>query len=122
RHFRTIILDMPGFGLSTAKSGIDRLYPDLVADALHAFLDELGLEQVHLLGNSMGGYAAASYALAHPERVGRMVLMGPGGLAVSSFGPEVSEGAIRLREFSTNPSREAMRAWIDSMLGDKSLL
>ena len=51
-----------------------------------------------------------------------MVLMGPGGLAVSSFGPEVSEGAIRLREFSTNPSREAMRAWIDSMLGNKALL
>jgi 4,5:9,10-diseco-3-hydroxy-5,9,17-trioxoandrosta-1(10),2-diene-4-oate hydrolase len=48
--------------------------------------------------------------------------MGPGGLAVSSFGPDVSEGALRLTEFFAHPSREAMRAWIDSMLGNKALL
>lgn len=121
-EFRTIILDMPGFGLTPGREKYDRFYPEVAADAVAQFVEALGIERLHLLGNSMGGFAAATFALAHPDRVDRMVLMGPGGLAVNVFGPQSSEGAGRLRDFAMNPSREAMRAWIDTMLGDKSLM
>lgn len=121
-EFRTIILDMPGFGRSPGRERYDRLYPLVAAEALSQFLDTMGIDRCHLLGNSMGGYAAAAFALEHPERTDRMVLMGPGGLAVNVFGPQGSEGAVRLREFSMNPSREAMAAWIDTMLGNKTLM
>jgi pimeloyl-ACP methyl ester carboxylesterase len=44
-------------------------------------VDGLGAEQVDLVGNSMGGYFSIAFALAHPERVRRLVLVGaPAGL------------------------------------------
>jgi pimeloyl-ACP methyl ester carboxylesterase len=47
----------------------------LVAD-LAAFLDELGLDDVHLLGFSMGGMTALTFAVRHPERVRSLVVAG----------------------------------------------
>jgi 4,5:9,10-diseco-3-hydroxy-5,9,17-trioxoandrosta-1(10),2-diene-4-oate hydrolase len=70
----------------------------------------------------MGGYVAFEFALAHPERVDRLVGMGPGGLAANIFGPEPSEGARRLAEFMMAPSRAAMEAWVDTMVANKSVV
>ncbi|MBI2710114.1 MAG: alpha/beta fold hydrolase [Actinobacteria bacterium] len=120
-RFRTLVPDLPGFGHSDRVT-LDRAYPRVAAEAVCSLLDELGIERAHLLGNSMGGYVAAELALAQPERVDRLVLMGPGGLAVNPLGPDQSEGARRLSEFMLAPSRDAMRAWIDCMVADKRLI
>ena len=40
----------------------------------------VGIERVHLLGNSLGGGTAMRLTLTYPDRVGRLILMGPGGL------------------------------------------
>lgn len=119
--FRTLVPDMPGFGLSD-RVELDRAYPRVAADSIRFLLDSLGIDKAHVLGNSMGGYVAAELALAHPDRVERLVLMGPGGLAVNILGPEPSEGARRLSEFMMKPSREAMVAWVDCMVADKSVV
>lgn len=119
--FRAVVPDMPGFGLSD-RPELDRAYPKVAADALVFLLDELGIDRAHVLGNSMGGYVAAEAALAHPDRIDRLVLMGPGGLAVNPFSPDPSEGARRLSEFMMNPSREGMVAWVDCMVADKSVV
>lgn len=121
RRFRTVVPDLPGFGLSAGLE-YDRAYPRVAADAVVFLLDQLGIDKAHVLGNSMGGYVAAELALAHPDRVDRMVMMGPGGLAVSIFGPDPSEGARRLTEFMVNPTREAMVAWIDCMVANKKVV
>ena len=42
--------------------------------ATAAFLDELGLQRVHVLGASLGGYLAQAFALAHPERVDQLLI------------------------------------------------
>lgn len=120
-QFRTIIMDMPGFGLSDPEV-YNRPYPKHAADAVVRLMDELGIEKAHLLGNSMGGYVTAEAALAHPQRFDRLVGMGPGGLAVSSFNPDPSEGAQRLREFMASPSEAGMRAWVDTMVAEKSII
>ncbi|MHB1444684.1 MAG: alpha/beta fold hydrolase [Acidimicrobiales bacterium] len=120
-QFRTIVPDMPGFGRS-GRRRYERAYPRVAADSVRFLLDQLGIERAFLLGNSMGGYAAAEFALAHPERVDRMVLMGPGGLAVSLFNADPSEGAKRLAEFMTNPTREGMVAWVDCMVANKKVV
>lgn len=118
-HFRTVMPDLPGFGGSSLPA-LDRVYSVVAAERVLRLLDRLGIERVDLLGNSMGGTVSAELALMAPDRVRRLVLMGPGGLAVNMFGPSVSEGAHRLYEFLAAPSREAMRAWISSMVYDQA--
>src|SRR6478735_8115915 len=54
QHFRVLILDQPGFGLS-AKPTLDQNYIVIAADAVRAFLETLAIERVSIVGNSMGG-------------------------------------------------------------------
>lgn len=116
-QFRTIVLDMAGFGRSDLPE-LDRQYPAVAADAVSTFLSAMGIDSCHVLGNSMGGNVAGHLVLSEPERVERLVMMGPGGFAVNTFGPEVSEGGKRLGEFMRKPSRDAMVAWIETMVAD----
>ena len=120
-HFRTIILDMPGFG-GSASPEYDQQYPPVAAEAVAMFMEGIELDSAHLLGNSMGGNVASHVALKYPDRVQRMVMMGPGGLAVNVFGPSPNEGTKRLIEFMGEPSRERMIAWVRTMVSDQELV
>ena len=121
--FRTLLVDQPGFGESD-KPEVQGHFFTFSANALEALLDELGIEKVHLLGNSLGGGTAVRFALSHPERVGRLILMGPGGLSLNLFAPDPTEGIKRLYEFGAppGPSREKMRAFLRTMVHDPSLV
>lgn len=79
RRFRVLVPDMPGYGKST--KGLDRGDPfgDLATSML-GMLDALGIGRAHVIGNSLGGACALRMALERPETVGRLVLMGPGGV------------------------------------------
>ena len=120
-RFRTVVPDMPGFGRSE-RPELDRAYPRVAAEQLLRLLDALGIERAHLLGNSMGGYVAFEFALAYPDRVDRLVGMGPGGMAANILGPEPSEGARRLADFMAAPSKAGMQAWVDTMVANKKVV
>jgi 4,5:9,10-diseco-3-hydroxy-5,9,17-trioxoandrosta-1(10),2-diene-4-oate hydrolase len=119
--FRTLLVDQPGFGQSD-KPGVKANYFRHSADYLVKFLDELQIEKVHLLGNSLGGGTATRFALSYPDRVGRLVLMGPGGLSLNLFHADPTEGVQRLMEFSMDPTRERLRAFISSMVVNQELV
>jgi 4,5:9,10-diseco-3-hydroxy-5,9,17-trioxoandrosta-1(10),2-diene-4-oate hydrolase len=119
--FRTLLVDQPGFGDSDKPPVVGNYFRHS-AGYLAAFLDELGIERIHLLGNSLGGGTAARFALENPGRVGRLVLMGPGGLNLNVLSADPTEGVQRLMDFSANPSREAMRAFISTMVVDQALV
>lgn len=74
--FRTIAIDLPGFGDSDKplRAPYD---PPFFARWVAATLDALGLDRVHLLGHSMGGRVALEMAMRHPDRIDRLVLMTP---------------------------------------------
>lgn len=55
-------------------------------DALEAWRKAMRLESFDLIAHSMGGYLATQYALAHPERVRRLVLVSPVGWAAQPTG------------------------------------
>ena len=70
RHYRVICVDQRNHGRSPHTSRFD--YEDMAND-LGELLDELGLSAVELLGHSMGGKTAMSFALAYPARVTRLI-------------------------------------------------
>lgn len=119
--FRTLLVDQPGFGGSDKPAVVGNYYR-FAADAVVAALDELGLDRVHLLGNSLGGGTAMRLALEHPDRVGRLVLMGPGGLSLNLFHADPTEGVQRLMDFAKDPSRDSLRAFISTMVVNQELV
>ncbi len=122
-HFRTLVVDQPGYGKSD-KPEVQGNYFTFAAGALAGLLDELGIDKIHLVGNSLGGGTAVRFALSHPERAGRLVLMGPGGLSLNVFAPDPTEGVKRLAEFAAppGPSREKMAAFLRTLVFDQRLV
>jgi pimeloyl-ACP methyl ester carboxylesterase len=116
-HFRCLILEFPGFGISDDFGG----HPMLTAfDAVARFVDALGLDTVDILGNSMGGGVAINYAIAHPERVRRLVTIG--GIGLNIFSPGPAEGIRLLQEFVDDPTRERLIRWLHSMVYDPAVV
>ena len=67
-------VDLPGFGRSAKPRTRYRLA--YFARALHGFLDAVGVSHASLVGHSLGGAVAVTYALTHPARVERLALLG----------------------------------------------
>lgn len=117
RHFRTFIIDMPGYGESDAFPG----HPiDAAVNATVAFMDKLGITRANILGNSLGGIVASRVAAEHPARMIRLSMIGGVGLNLLTTFP--NEGINRLVEFTENPSRERLVAWLQSMVYDPALV
>lgn len=73
--FRVWAPDLPGYGRSSKPTRAFRM--EGLADLLAAWMDAVSLATAHLVGNSMGCQVAAAFAQRHPERVDRLVLIGP---------------------------------------------
>ena len=115
RHHRVLIPDMPGYGRSDKH--VDHADPfGFLADAIRGLLDELGLATAHLVGNSYGGAAALRLALDAPARVGKLVLMGPGGIGTTRAFP--TDGLKSLLSYygGDGPSREKLATFIRTYL------
>ncbi len=81
---RVIRLDLPGSGLSPPDPEHD--YTDARSlKLLIGLLDELGVSRATLVGHSMGGRIAWTFAAKHPERTDRLVLIAPDGFASQGF-------------------------------------
>ena len=108
--------DVLGFGDSShpdpAPQGIVP-FTQLRVDTLIGLLDELGIDKVRLVGNSMGGLISLSLVRQAPERVESIVLMGSGG-APQPPGP----GLAALIGFYDDPTTEAMLNILQTMVYD----
>lgn len=110
-HARVYLPDLPGYGRSD-KPPLSSLSVPSLSDALVAWMDAVGLERPHMLGNSFGCQVLADLAVKHPERVRRLVLQGPsidprarsvsrqvGRWLVSGLFERKSEVGVLLRDF-----------------------
>lgn len=122
-HFRCIAIDQPGFGRSHQPVFREHFF-NYSARFVVGALDKLGVGRAHFLGNSLGGGTSVRIALDHPQRVDRLVLMGPGGLAFNVFYPGLSEGLKSVRDFyrGEGPTRAKMEEFIRVMTFDQKLV
>lgn len=119
-RFRVIAIDLPGYGQSTKLRIATPLWA-YYARVLAGFIDALGLGKAHLVGNSLGGAASLKCALDFPDKVDRLVLMGPGG-GYSLFEKQPSDGIVNLVTFymPPGPSMEKMRNFLRYLVFDPS--
>ena len=103
KHFKLYAPDHPGFGQSDRPDWLDAM-DDLVYHYLD-FLDLLGLERVAVVGSSFGGWLAAELAVAHPERISKLVLSAAAGLRV--------DGSPMTDLFLKNPAQLAEYLFAD---------
>jgi pimeloyl-ACP methyl ester carboxylesterase len=116
-HFRCLVLEFPGFGVSDPTGD----HPMVAAGhAVTRFLDGLGLDQVDIVGNSMGGFVGTDIAVAQPDRVRRLVTIG--GLGRNLFSPAPGEGINLLADFTESPTRERLVQWLNSMVYHRGLI
>ena len=111
--FRLLAPDMAGFGYS--KAPVDIAFTRQAwLDQIVAFIDALELPRVHVIGNSFGGSMALALAIAHPERVNRLILMGSVGVPF-----ELTPGLDAV--WGYEPSFENMQTLIRIFAYDQSL-
>lgn len=79
RRYRTIAVDWPGHGDSDPIDATVEPSAPLLADVLEDVVDALGITRAVLIGNSVGGFAAARLAITRPEIVAGLVLVNNGG-------------------------------------------
>jgi 4,5:9,10-diseco-3-hydroxy-5,9,17-trioxoandrosta-1(10),2-diene-4-oate hydrolase len=114
-NFRVIVPDMPGYGRSA--KGVDHDDPfGYLADAIRGLLDVLGVDTAHLIGNSYGGAAALRLALDTPDRVERLVLMGPGGIGTTKGLPTPGLKSLLSYYGGDGPSRDKLETFIRTYL------
>jgi 2-hydroxymuconate-semialdehyde hydrolase len=110
RHFRCLAPDLAGFGYSKPPTGLP-FTRQAWLEQIVAFMDALGVDKAHVIGNSFGGSMALALAIARPERVSRLVLMGSVGVpfeltqgldAVWGYEPSIESMQKIMRIFAYN--------------------
>jgi pimeloyl-ACP methyl ester carboxylesterase len=81
KSHRVVVPMLPLFDLDifhTTVGGLEK--------HVHKFIEALDLQQIHLLGNSLGGHVALVHILKHPERIKSLILTGSSGLFENGMG------------------------------------
>ncbi|MBS0521534.1 MAG: alpha/beta fold hydrolase, partial [Proteobacteria bacterium] len=119
-RFRVIVPDLPGFGKSDMKPRDQNTW-EWYGPMMGRFLDVLGIEKAHFVGNSLGGATTLVLALERPEKVGRMILMGTaGGQPVFSVAPTDAIKTLLFFYDGEGPSKARLKGFVDQFVFDPS--
>jgi pimeloyl-ACP methyl ester carboxylesterase len=117
-NFHVYALDQLGFGRSDKPAINYRI--QVLVEYLKAFCDKAGVDKATLVGNSMGGWVAAAFAQAYPDRVEKLVLVGAAG-----YWPKQADVAELTREDLNRlalSSPSAYKATLQWMFYDERIL
>ncbi|HVE60774.1 MAG TPA: alpha/beta hydrolase [Chitinophagaceae bacterium] len=81
QHYKVVVPLLPLFELDILHTTVGGL-----AKFVHKFVEAREYQDIHLLGNSLGGHVALVYLLKHPERVKSLILTGSSGLFENGMG------------------------------------
>jgi 2,6-dioxo-6-phenylhexa-3-enoate hydrolase len=119
--YRVILQDAPGFNKSDPIV-MEEQRGLVNARSVKGMMDALNIEKAHVIGNSMGGAGALNFALEYPERIGKLILMGPGGLGESLFNPMPMEGIKLLFRLYTEPTFDILKQMIEVFIYDREAI
>ena len=111
-HFRLLVLDLPGHGLTEAPSGC-LLSSRTFLQVIQEFVTALGIGRFSLVGNSMGGGLSWLYASTYPERVQGLVLVDAAGWPLPP--PEKLPIAFRILQYR-------LGRWLLARIDNKPLI
>lgn len=114
-HFTCYAPDTLGFGYTDFPPDICGFAMDRWINHLIGFMDALGIAKAHFIGNSYGGALTLALAIRHPQRVGRIVLMGAAGLRF-----DVTPGLEQV--WGYQPSLDAMCGLMTTFAHDPALV
>lgn len=77
--FEVIRMDIPAFGLTGPREDGDYSI-EMYVDFIDKFVEAMGIDSFYIAGNSLGGEIVWQYALHHPEKVSKMILLDPAGI------------------------------------------
>ena len=124
KRFHVVAIDQIGYGRSSKPAELPKQFYTYSADLIAELLDQLGVEQSHFVGNSLGGGTSVRFALNYGKRAGRLVLMAPGGLNLNVFSPDPTEGLKKLMAFNAppGPSKEKLADFLKTLVYDQSMI
>ena len=116
--YHVYAIDQIGFGKSDKP--ITNYRVAMLVEFLDVFCKKMGIQKASLVGNSLGGWTAASFALAHPEKVDKLVLVCAAGYTGKRWGgPEMTKETMA----ALNPSTtEDFKRLFSLILYNKALL
>jgi pimeloyl-ACP methyl ester carboxylesterase len=123
--YRVVAFDNRGHGQSAKLYDLAQYGAPLMAEDARRLLDHLGIARAHLVGYSMGARIAAFLAIAHPERVARVVF---GGLGINMVRGMAGTGPIAHAleapsiDDVTNPTARTFRAFAEQTKSDLKAL
>jgi len=116
--YHVYVPDQIGFGKSDKP--ITNYRVAMLVEFLDVFCKKLGIQKATLVGNSLGGWTAASFAIAHPEKVDKIVLVCAAGYTPKRWGgPELTREALA----ALNPSTtEDFKRLFSTIFYNKAML
>jgi len=116
--YHVYALDQVGFGKSDKPIANYRVA--MLVEFLDVFCRKLGVQKASLVGNSLGGWTAAAFTIAHPEKVDKLVLVDAAGYTGKRWGgPEFTRGELA----ALNPSTTAdLKRLFSLIIYNKALL
>ena len=117
-RFRVVLVDNRGVGESDVPAGPYSVAE--MADDVVSVLDDAGIERTNLFGVSLGGYIAQELALAHPERVERLILAStaPGGPKAHPMPQSTQDVFAR---YPTMGREAGLRMFVENSLGERGV-
>jgi 2-hydroxy-6-oxonona-2,4-dienedioate hydrolase len=118
--YHTYAFDLPGHGFAAKGPGVEcsvPAYRRLLAGFVEQLMSETAAPQVVVVGTSLGGHVAASYAVENPERTKAVVLVGSMGLL-----PIGAEARGRIQAGANNQTKEGVATKFQRVIFDQSLV
>lgn len=111
-HFKAVAIDTRGYNLSGQPEGVENYAMEKLHADVNAVIDDLGVEQVNLVGHDWGGAIAWQFTMANQDRVKRLIILNlthPKGYAavVANPSPEQAQNVEYAKNFaSSEPTGE----------------